>query len=136
MKRYVVFAPLLFLTLVAWAACSVPPKPIPEEEAVLNSLQRLQQGYDRRISIDEFSLLLTAASNSIAQLKKTGKGNSCFLNAANRCYSSYEISKKAWKLKEEAQEESRRVDLETTLSFTIGFASISLAKANECFLRN
>ena len=124
---------LLLFTLSISTACSSPPKPTPEEKAVLDSLTTLQKGYDRMITVEEFALLLSAASSNIDQLKKEGKGNSCFLNAAKRCYSSYEISQKAWKLMEEASDESRRVDLETTLSFTIGFASISLAKANECF---
>jgi hypothetical protein len=124
---------LLIFTLSISVACSAPPKPTPEEKAVLDSLTVLQKGYDKRITIDEFALLLSAASSNIEQLKKGGQGNSCFLNAAKRCFSSYEISQKAWKLMEEAPNENRRVDLETTLSFTIGFASISLAKANECF---
>ena len=124
---------LLILTLSIAIACSAPPKPTPEEKAVLDSLTTLQKGYDRRITVEEFALLLSAASSNIEQLKKGGKGNNCFLNAAKKCFSSYEISQKAWKLMEEASDESRRVDLETTLSFTIGFASISLAKANECF---
>jgi hypothetical protein len=32
-------------------------------------------------------------------------------------------------------DERRRIDMETTLSFTIGFASVSLAKANQCFFK-
>jgi hypothetical protein len=133
MKGRTAFILLLLFTLSISIACSAPPKPTPEEKAVLDSLTTLQKGYDRRITVDEFALLLSAASNNIEQLKNGGKGNSCFLNAAKRCYSSYEISQKAWKLMEKAPDGSRRVDLETTLSFTIGFASISLAKANECF---
>jgi hypothetical protein len=135
MKRRIAFTALLIFTFSALVSCYAPPKPSPKEEAVLNSLNMLQQGYGRRISVDEFARLLAAASDTIDELNKSGRGNSCFLNAAKRCYSSYEISQKAWKLKEEASDENRRVDLETTLSFTIGFASISLAKANECFLR-
>ena len=124
---------LLILTLSISIACSAPPKPTSEEKAVLDSLTTLQKGYDRRITVEEFALLLSAASSNIELLKKGGKGNNCFLNAAKKCFSSYEISQKAWKMMEETPDESRRVDLETTLSFTIGFASISLAKANECF---
>lgn len=135
MKRRIALTVLLLFTFSALVSCNAPPQPTPGEKAVLDSLKTLQQGYDRQISVDEFALLLAVASNTIDDLKKTASGNSCFLNAANRCYSSYEISQKAWKLKEEAPNENRRVDLETTLSFTIGFAAISLAKANECFLR-
>lgn len=135
MKRRIALAALFAFIFSTMVSCYVPPKPIPEEEAVLNSLKMLQQGYGKRVSFDEFTRLLSAASETIDELNKTGSANSCFLNAAKRSYSSYEISQKAWKLKEEALDENRRVDLETTLSFTIGFASISLAKANECFLR-
>lgn len=135
MRSRFAFSILLLFTVSALVACSAPPKPTPEEKAVLDSLKSLQRGYTKRITVDEFGFLLTAASDTIEKLKKADKGNNCFLNAANRCYSSYEISKKAWKLMEEATDENRRVDLETTLSFTVGFASISLAKANECFLR-
>lgn len=135
MKRRFALTLLLLFAVSALAACSVPPKPTSEEEAVLDSLKMLQQGYSKRITIDEFDFLLTAASSTIDKLNNSGKKNTCFSNAAKRCYSSFEISKKAWKMMEEAPDENRRVDLETTLSFTIGFASISLAKANECFLQ-
>ena len=135
MKRRFAFFLLLLFTVSTLVACFAPPKPTPEEEAVLDSLKNLQKGYTKRITVDEFGILLSAAAGTIEKLKKADKANSCFVNAASRCYSSYEISQKAWKLMEDAPDENRRVDLETTLSFTVGFASISLAKANECFLR-
>ena len=135
MKRSIALGILLLFTVSTLISCSSPTTTTPEEKAVLDSLKSLQQGYDKKITVDEFTYLLTAASHTIEKLKNAGTGTSCFLNAANRCYSSYEISKKAWTLMEEASDENRRVDLETTMSFTISFASISLAKANECFLR-
>ena len=134
MKRCYLLPILLLFTVSALVTCSSPPTPTPEEKAVLDSLKSLQQGYDKKITVDEFAFLLSAASLTIEKLKSAGTGTSCFMSAAKRCYSSYEISKKAWALMEEASDENRRVDLETTLSFTISFASISLAKANECFL--
>ena len=136
MRRFCSLSLLLFFAVPALVTCSSPPTPTPEEKAVLDSLKSLQRGYDKKITVDEFAYLLTAASLAIEKLKSAGTGTSCFANAAKRCYSSYEISKKAWALMEEASDENRRVDLETTLSFTISFASISLAKANECFLPN
>lgn len=104
-----------------------------EEETVLNVLKKVQEGYSSRVTYDKYAELLDAAALQIDQLKKAGTKNSCFMNAANRCYSSFAVGKKAWRAKDEALDETRRIDMETTLSFTIGFASVSLAKANQCF---
>ena len=114
---------------------SGPPLPTAEEETVLDALKKVQQGYSSRVTYDRYTELLTVAAQKLDQLKKTGTDNSCFMNAANRCFSSFELGKKAWKAKDEAVDERRRIDMETTLSFTIGFASISLAKANQCFYK-
>jgi len=102
---------------------------------VLDALKKVQEGYSRRVTYAKYTELLTVAGQKIDQLKKTGTDNSCFMNAASRCFSSFEIGKKAWKAKDEAMDERRRIDMETTLSFTIGFASVSLAKANQCFFK-
>jgi hypothetical protein len=135
MKRILVIAAAGVLLLVVSLAFSrsAPPQPTTEEETVLTALKKVQEGYSSRVSYDKYSELLTVAAQKIDQLKKTGTHNSCFMNAAKRCYSSFEIGKKAWKAKDEALDENRRIDMETTLSFTIGFASVSLAKANQCF---
>ncbi|MFZ0611714.1 MAG: hypothetical protein WAM73_05710 [Desulfobacterales bacterium] len=114
---------------------SGPPQPTAEEEAVLTALKNVQEGYGRRVTHDTYAALLDAATQKIDQLKKAGARNSCFMNAAERSYSSFEMGEKAWQAKDEALDENRRIDMETTLSFTIGFASISLAKANECFYK-
>jgi hypothetical protein len=114
---------------------SGPPLPTAEEERVLDALKKVQQGYSSRVTYDRYTELLTVAAQKLDQLEKTGTDNSCFMNAANRCFSSFEIGKKAWKAKDEAMDERRRIDMETTLSFTIGFASVSLAKANQCFYK-
>jgi hypothetical protein len=114
---------------------SGPPLPTAEEERVLDALKKVQEGYSSRVTYDRYTELLTVAAQKLDQLEKTGTDNSCFMNAANRCFSSFEIGKKAWKAKNEAMDERRRIDMETTLSFTIGFASVSLAKANQCFYK-
>jgi hypothetical protein len=114
---------------------SGPPLPTAEEERVLDALKKVQEGYSSRVTYDRYTELLTVAAQKLDQLEKTGTDNSCFMNAANRCFSSFEIGKKAWKAKDEAMDERRRIDMETTLSFTIGFASVSLAKANQCFYK-
>jgi hypothetical protein len=114
---------------------SGPPLPTAEEERVLDALKKVQEGYSSRVTYDRYTELLTVAAQKLDKLEKTGTDNSCFMNAANRCFSSFEIGKKAWKAKDEAMDERRRIDMETTLSFTIGFASVSLAKANQCFYK-
>jgi hypothetical protein len=129
----IVAAGVLLLAVSLAFLRSGPPLPTAEEETVLDALKKVQQGYSSRVTYDRYTELLTVAAQKLDQLKKTGTDNSCFMNAANRCFSSFEIGKKAWKAKDEAMDERRRIDMETTLSFTIGFASISLAKANQCF---
>jgi len=114
---------------------SGPPQPTADEEAALSALKAIQEGYGSRVTYEKYAALLDTAAQKIDQLKKAGTPNTCFMNAAERSYSSFEMGKKAWKAKDEALDENRRIDMETTLSFTIGFASISLAKANECFYK-
>ncbi|MFZ0242055.1 MAG: hypothetical protein WAL90_10450 [Desulfobacterales bacterium] len=114
---------------------SGPPQPTAEEEAALTALKSIQEGYGSRVTYEKYAALLDAAAQKIDQLKKAGTQNSCLMNAVERSYSSFEMGEKAWKAKDEALDENRRIDMETTLSFTIGFASISLAKANECFYK-
>jgi hypothetical protein len=137
MQRVFVIAAAGVLLLAASLAFlrSGPPQPTAEEETVLDALKKIQEGYSSRVNYDRYTELLTVAAQKLDQLKKTGTDNSCFMNAANRCFSSFEIGKKAWKAKDEALDERRRIDMETTLSFTIGFASVSLAKANQCFYK-
>jgi hypothetical protein len=133
MKKVVSAGVVLMLTLPLFFACSGPPKPIPEEEAVMEALKEVQKGADSRVSYEEFDRLIADASRKFEQLKGIDEKSDCFFNAVNRCIQSYEISKKAWKLRDDATDEKRRVDLDTTLSFSMGFASVSLAKAAECF---
>ena len=78
MKRRIALTVLLLFTFSALVSCNAPPKPIPEEKAVLDSLKTLQQGYDRQISVDEFALLLAVASNTIDDLKKTASRKQLF----------------------------------------------------------
>jgi hypothetical protein len=133
MKKIVsVVAFLMFVSVVTFS-CFGPPKPIPEEEAVMNALIKIQQAVDAKVSYTELDKLLGGAGQKIKSLKSVEKKNSCFYSAATKCYSSYEIGKKAWKLKEEAVDEKRKIDLGITASVTMGFASVSLAKAGECF---
>jgi hypothetical protein len=133
MKKVVSVFVLMMFTLPAFISCSGPPKPIPEEEAVIAALEKVQQAADTKVSYNEFERLVSEASRKIDSLKRVEKKSPCFINEVNKCIQSYEISKKAWKLREEATDEKRRIDMDTTLSFSMGFASVSLAKAGDCF---
>ncbi len=93
----------------------------------------MQNGIEAKISYDDFGKLLIESKNMLELLKKAEDKNSCFFSAVTKCYTSFEISKKAWKLRDEAETEKRKIDMDTTLSFALGFGAVSLAKAKECF---
>ncbi len=137
MKKIFVIAAagvLLLAVLLAFLR-SGPSRPTAEEEAVLDALKKIQEGYNGRVTFDQYAELLNTAAQKIDRLGQTGAKNSCFKDAANRCFSAFEIGKKAWKAKDAARDENRRIDMETTLSFTVGYGLVSLAKANQCFDR-
>ncbi|MBT8358219.1 MAG: hypothetical protein HKO79_05555 [Desulfobacterales bacterium] len=133
MKKITLVVTLLMFALLVTLNCSRKPKPILEEEEMLKLLTKMQKGVEAKISYTDFSKLVVESKNMLELLKKAENKNSCFYNAVNKCYTSFEISKKAWKLREDALTEKRRIDMDTTLSFSLGFAAVSLAKANECF---
>jgi hypothetical protein len=122
----------LFLALLVSFSCS-NPKPIPEEEGVMNALTEVRDGVEARMSYEKFNKLLADARSKIDILKAVEKKNNCFMNAIDKSYASYEISQKAWQQKNAATDQKRKDDMDLTLSFSLGFASVSLAKANECF---
>jgi hypothetical protein len=127
---------MVVLGLLGLLSCSGPPQPIPEENAAIEAVQKVREAYESKVSLPEFQQRLRTAAEKIAAVKTSDAANPCFLNAIDKCYSSYEIGQKAWKMRDEAETETRRNDLDTTLSFTMGFASVSLAQANECFQSN
>ena len=134
MKKMLSIILLSVFTLWVSLSCS-GSKPIPQEKEVLNALTNIQGGIESKISYDQFGKLLADARTKIDVLKQIEKKNACFFNAVNKCYASYDISQKAWEQKDAAKDDKRREDMEITLSFSLGFASVSLAKANECFTR-
>lgn len=134
MKKMVSIISSLVFALWVLVSCS-GSKPIPEEEDVLDALGKVQGGIESKVSYGDFGKMLADAKQKIDILKQVEKKNDCFLNAVSKCYASYEISQKAWQQKDMAKDEKRKEDMEITLSFSLGFASVSLAKANECFLR-
>ena len=133
MKKIVCTAAMLAFVLSVSVSCSGPPQPTAEEQATMEAFERVRDGMQSKVSYDQFEKLLTEAHNQIENLNKAEKKNQCFMSAIKRSYASYETCKKASKAIEEATDENRKIDLETTRSFMIGFASVSLAKAEECF---
>lgn len=133
MKKMTLVVTLLMFALLVTLNCSRKPKPILEEEEMLKLLTKMQTGVEAKISYTDFAKLVIESKNMLELLKKAENKNSCFFNAVTKCYTSFEISKKAWKLREDALTEKRRLDMDTTLSFSLGFAAVSLAKAKECF---
>jgi len=133
MKKMTLVVMMLMVTLLVTLNCSRKPKPILEEEELLKLLTKMQTGIQAKISYNDFVKLLVESKNMLELLKKAENKNSCFFNAVTKCYTSFEISKKAWKLRDEAATEKRKIDMDTTLSFALGFGAVSLAKAKECF---
>ena len=133
MKKIALVATLLILTLIISVNCSRKPKPILEEEELIKLLTKMQNGIEAKISYNDFVKLLIESKNMLELLKKADNKNSCFFNAVKKCYTSFEISKKAWHLRDEAKTEKRKIDMDTTMSFSLGFAAVSLARAKECF---
>ena len=133
MKRIVCAASMIAFILSASLSCSGPPKPTEEEKATLAAFEKVRAGVESKVSYDQFEKLLADAQRQIADLQKAEKKNQCFMSAIKRSAASYETCKKASKAIEEATDENRKVDLETTRSFLVGFASVSLSKAEECF---
>ncbi len=133
MKRIVSVVILLLFALSISFSCTRKPKQVLEEVDMLNALTKVQNSIEEKVSYDEYVSLLSDAKEKLDILKEVKEKNSCFFNAVNRSYASFEISRKAWKLKDEALDEKRKIDMDTTLSFALGFGSVSLASAKQCF---
>jgi len=133
MRKATLGSAIVLGLLLAAVSCSGPPQPIPEETAVAEAMKKVQEAYESKVSLPEFQQRLQLAEERLNTLKNTSGKNPCFLNAIDKSYSSYVIGQKAWKMRNQAETERRRNDLDTTLSFSMGFASVSLAQAKECF---
>jgi hypothetical protein len=130
MHRAVVVVLLSVFSLLD-SGCS--PRITPEEAKVLVVLDEIQRGVESNIEYDQFVQLLKTAQAEINVLKQNSKKNLCFMSAANKCYASYEIARKAWKKKMEAKDEKRKEDMDMTLSFSLSFSALNIEKANRCY---
>jgi hypothetical protein len=109
------------------------PKITPQEAKVLVVLDEIQRAVDNDIEYDRFVQLLGTAKDELDMLKQSTQPNPCFLSAADKCYASYDIARKAWQKKMETEDETRKADMDMTLSFSLSFASINIQKANKCY---
>ena len=123
---------LILCLLILMVSCSGPQKSA-EEESVLNSLTRIQNGLESNITYDSFVGLLSEAKMEVDRLKGSPENNRCFVSAVEKCYASYEIARKAWKQKLETEDEKRKQDMEMTYSFSLSFATLNIEKANNCY---
>ena len=109
------------------------PKITPQEAKVLVVLDEIQGAVDKDIEYDRFVQLLGTAKDELDMLRQSTKPNPCFLSAVEKCYASYDIARKAWQKKMEANDEKKKADMDMTLSFSLSFASINIQKANKCY---
>ena len=126
-----VFLPILILSVI-FTSCSGPKKST-EEENALNSLRNIQNKLDSNISYDELAILLKDTKPQLDRLKQSQNHNRCFISAVDKCYASYEIARKAWKQKQETDNDQRRQDMEMTFAFAKSFAALSIERADNCY---
>jgi dTDP-4-dehydrorhamnose reductase len=130
MQRATAVLLLIFFSILI-SACG--PRITPEEAKVLVVLDEIQRGVESNIDFDQFEQLLNTAKAEISLLEQNSKKNPCFMSAVSKCYSSYEIARKAWQRKEAEQDLKRKEDMEMTLSFSLSFSALNIKKANKCY---
>lgn len=130
-KGVMVFLPILILCVI-FTSCFNPKKST-EEENILNSLRNIQNKLEANISYAELATLLRETKPQLDRLKQSQNHNRCFISAVDKCYASYEIARKAWKQKQETNNDQRRQDMEMTFAFSKSFASLSIERADNCY---
>ena len=131
MKRLVAGG-IVLMMLFIWGSCSGPKKSI-EEENVLIALSSIQQGLENNSSYEEFIELLAQAKIEIDILKRNSNNRACFVGAVDRCYAFYSTGGKAWKQKLATTDETRKQDMDLTLSVLQSRAALSIQVADNCF---
>jgi hypothetical protein len=130
MHRTTVVVLLIVFSLLN-SGCS--PKITPAEAKVLVVLDEIQRGVESNVDFNRFEQLMETAKAEIKILEQNSKKNPCFVSAANKCYASYEIARKAWKKMIEEKDVTRKEDMEMTLSFCLAFSALNIEKANKCY---
>ena len=131
MKKCAVIAFNIIVILI-FTSCWGPKISI-EEEKVLASLSNIQGNLESSIEYRQFLELLDKAKIEIDILKRSGKNNSCFMGAVDKCYAYYSTGGKAWKQKLETTDEARKNDMDLTMSVLQSRAALSIQMANSCY---
>ena len=127
-------AVVAFCAAVIFACASCwGPKISVEEENVLATLSNIQGSLETNINYQQFLDLLGRAKIEIDILKRSGKNNPCFIGAIDKCYAYYHTGGKAWKQKLETDDDSRKNDMDLTLSVLQSQAALSIQMANNCY---
>ena len=124
---------IVFLVGCCFLTVYCAPKMTPDEVKVLEALEGIRRGAEANIDYEQFVQLLESANTQINLLRQNSDSNACFLGPVDKCYSAYEIARKAWKRKMDESDEKRKAEMEITLSFSLSFASINIEKAINCF---
>ena len=130
--KQLVAGSIVLMMLFIWGSCSGPKKTI-EEENVLMALSNIQQGLENNASYEEFIELLQQAKIEIDILKGNSNNSVCFVGAVDRCYAFYSTGRKAWKQKLATTDETRKQDMDLTLSVLQSRAALSIQIAGNCF---
>ena len=120
------------LVILICASCWGPKISV-EEEKVLSTLSNIQGSLETNINYQQFLDLLGKAKVEIDILKRSGKNNPCFMGAVDKCYAYYHTGGKAWKQKLETNDESRKNDMDLTLSVLQSQAALSIQMAGSCY---
>lgn len=131
MNRCALIAFCLVVVLICTSCWG--PKMSVEEEKVLTTLANIQGNLETSISYQQYLELVSRAKAEIDILKRSGKNNSCFMGAVDKCYSYYFTGGKAWKQKLEATDEARKNDMDLTMSVLHSQAALSIQIANNCY---
>ena len=123
---------VIFLAAFCFLTNNCGPKITPAETRVLAALEALRRGTEANMEYEPFVELLEKANKEISNLRRHNEGSPCFLGSVDKCYSAYEIARKAWKKMLKEKNETRKADMELTLSFSLSFAALNIEKATNC----
>jgi hypothetical protein len=69
----------------------------------------------------------------IDRLKSNADNNPCFLGAVDKCFAFYDTGGKAWRQKMDTTDETRKNDMDLTLSVLQSRAALSIQLAGNCY---
>ncbi len=131
MKKYALIG-IVILVISSSLSCSGPKISV-EEEKVLAALSNIQQKLEGNASYEEFLKLLDQAKSEIDYLKSNGEKRPCFMGEIDKCYAFYFTGGKAWRQKLDTSDQTRKNDMDLTLSVLQSRAALSIQMASNCY---